>query len=355
MGLRIRATTIALSVIWTAAMLAAAFPAMAQPARIALVVGNGNYSSFPALLSCPESSRDVANALRSLGYRVVERQDVTSGGMAAAIGEFSGSMETTPDASVFVYICGYAAGFNDRPFLLPVSANIRRPSDLMTQGILAKAFLDLLSPGSPSRGLVALDLVTAPDASAPVLDTLTEVPVPDGSALIAVIGRPPAAGPTALAVALAAELAVPGVQSGTLLNSVESHLSADPAAQIGALRMPSVSLPLAADEQPSLTTDSSLPGPVQPAESVETAADATAAAAGDTASIATFPDEGAMTTGERRRVQEALTRVGYYAGGIDGIFGPETRAAIRRFQYEIGVEKTGVITGAQAARLLAWQ
>ncbi len=62
-----------------------------------------------------------------------------------------------------------------------------------------------------------------------------------------------------------------------------------------------------------------------------------------------------MTVGERRRVQEALARLGYYAGEIDGLFGPETRAAIRRFQHEIGVEMTGVITGAQAARLLTWQ
>ena len=62
-----------------------------------------------------------------------------------------------------------------------------------------------------------------------------------------------------------------------------------------------------------------------------------------------------MTAGERRRVQEALFRVGYYGGGIDAVFGPETRAAIRRFQHEIGVEMTGVITGAQVARLLTWQ
>lgn len=60
-----------------------------------------------------------------------------------------------------------------------------------------------------------------------------------------------------------------------------------------------------------------------------------------------------MTIGERRRVQEALRRLGYYAGEIDGLFGPETRAAIRRFQHEIGVTMTGIITGAQATRLLS--
>jgi peptidoglycan hydrolase-like protein with peptidoglycan-binding domain len=59
-----------------------------------------------------------------------------------------------------------------------------------------------------------------------------------------------------------------------------------------------------------------------------------------------------MTVGERRRVQQGLAAIGYYSGAIDGLFGPETRAAIRRFQYEIDVEMTGVITGGQATRLL---
>ena len=174
MRLRISFSLIARAVVCGPLLLLSAVPALAQPARIGLVVGNSNYSALPALPGCQVSSRDLAKALRGLGYQVVERQDVTSGGLAAAISEFSRGMESTPGASVFVYICGYAAGMNDRPFLLPVSASIRRPSDVMTQGMLAKAILDVLVRGNPSRGLVALDVVPMPDASAPVLDTLTE-------------------------------------------------------------------------------------------------------------------------------------------------------------------------------------
>ena len=45
-------------------------------------------------------------------------------------------------------------------------------------------------------------------------------------------------------------------------------------------------------------------------------------------------------------VQRALARRGYYRGGIDGDIGPGTRAAIRSYQYNRGLEVTGRIDGA---------
>jgi hypothetical protein len=40
-------------------------------------------------------------------------------------------------------------------------------------------------------------------------------------------------------------------------------------------------------------------------------------------------------------VQDALARRGYYAGQVDGVIGPETRAAIREFQRDNGLAVTG--------------
>jgi hypothetical protein len=42
-------------------------------------------------------------------------------------------------------------------------------------------------------------------------------------------------------------------------------------------------------------------------------------------------------------VQRALSRRGYYRGGIDGEVGPGTRAAIRQYQYDRRLEVTGRI------------
>jgi peptidoglycan hydrolase-like protein with peptidoglycan-binding domain len=59
-----------------------------------------------------------------------------------------------------------------------------------------------------------------------------------------------------------------------------------------------------------------------------------------------------MSDGDRRQVQEALERLNYYNGPVDGIFGPQTRAAIRRYQRTIGVESTSRLTAEEATRLV---
>ncbi len=63
------------------------------------------------------------------------------------------------------------------------------------------------------------------------------------------------------------------------------------------------------------------------------------------------PDD-QMTDTDRRRVQIALVRLGYYDGKIDGIFGPDSRAAIRRYQHELGADMSGRLTAAQASKLV---
>jgi peptidoglycan hydrolase-like protein with peptidoglycan-binding domain len=65
-----------------------------------------------------------------------------------------------------------------------------------------------------------------------------------------------------------------------------------------------------------------------------------------------MPAQADMTDANRRQVQEALRRLGYYRGPMDGIFGPLTQAAIRRFQQSVAAEPTGSLTAAEANRLV---
>jgi len=42
-------------------------------------------------------------------------------------------------------------------------------------------------------------------------------------------------------------------------------------------------------------------------------------------------------------VQKALTRRGYHCGGIDGVYGAQTRSAVKRYQFHHGIRPTGIL------------
>ncbi|MGF6226851.1 peptidoglycan hydrolase-like protein with peptidoglycan-binding domain [Inquilinus ginsengisoli] len=63
--------------------------------------------------------------------------------------------------------------------------------------------------------------------------------------------------------------------------------------------------------------------------------------------------EPALTTAQRRKVQERLTALGHYRSPVDGRFGDGTRRAIALYQRAGGAAATGRLTQAQADALLA--
>lgn len=63
-----------------------------------------------------------------------------------------------------------------------------------------------------------------------------------------------------------------------------------------------------------------------------------------TAPQRTLPGNSAAFAEIVRRIQAALFAQGYYTGAIDGTVGPETRAALSKFQKDHGLEITGTIT-----------
>jgi hypothetical protein len=340
-------------------------PAHAAPAHEALVIGNGTYDSLPALPACLLSAHAVSAALRNAGFEVTEREDATSGGTDAAIGEASRSLAAAPGATAFVYVCAYATALNDRAFLLPTSANIARPTDVLTQGVLAKSLVGMLTRGGVRTAVVAFDVVPAPGAPTTLgLDTAVQGDLPDGLGSIAVSQAAPPDAPTPLAASLVASLKAPTVQIGPLLAAVQQQLAGTKALTIAAIQVPGAPSYLVGGAAPAPSaaappTQAAAPPPqaTPPPQAATPAAPppaggAVAAGAAALAEAAgALPAEDQMTDADRRRVQTALARLGYYDGKVDGVFGPDTRAAIRRYQHELHSAMTGQLTAEQATRL----
>jgi hypothetical protein len=330
------------------ASLGAIQPAAAQTAqRVALVLGNGAYLVQPPVPACPPAARAVADRLRAAGYDVVDRNDVSGGGLDAALADFSGRLAKAPGAGAFIYICGRGASLNDRAFLLPVSATLERPTDLFTQGVLVKAIYDALARSGAGPSVVALDVMPPAGAKPTGFDSVAQAAASDGLAAITVFETSPGPAGTPLSSALTATLgSAPTIENGAFVAAVQQRLGSTSATTIAVVRQPTtagliVGRPAVAAAPPVATPPVQPPTPPVAAPTVAT----------PPPPDATMPEEDLMTAEQRRRMQEALKLLGYYNVPLDSVFGPETRAAIRRFQMQVMAEPTGRLTPQQASRL----
>ena len=322
----------------------------AEPPRAALVIGTANYSSLPSVVGCARSANAISAALRALNFQITERQDASTGGIDAGMSEFSDRL-TNGKGPGFVYVCGYATDFNNRTFVLPTTVRIGRPSDVITQGVLAKSMLATVSRDPATMAVVVFDLIPLPGPTPPIrLDVLATAAVPDGVGVIAATETTTPQGPTPLAAALVAALSGPDVSTEGVLANVKSRLASS-SSTLTAWHVPAHAGFLAGGPPVSV------PPPPPPAAAPIATQIAPPVAPPVTAPVAVapsvqLPDETQMTEFDRRQVQGSLVRLGYYDRVVDARFGPETRAAIRRYQHEIGSEMTGRLTADQATRLV---
>lgn len=327
-------------------------PAHSAPTGVALVIGNGRYSTLSPLPACTVSSRSVSSTLRQLGFAVTERQDVSTGQLEAGIDAFQSAVEASPDVPTVVYFCGYAAGFNNRAFLLSVSASIQQPSDTMTQGMLAKALVDSVARSGHGPALVVLDVFQPGTSLDPLgLATLDRADLPATIGLLGVTeANDDTGGLTPLATALVPVLQGAAAEITQIPDQVTRRLSTTSTVTISLHR--DAAAPVAAAQSAPVE-----PPPVVAAEPIAPPSSLPASTLGSRPReiAAEVSDETQMNDVDRRTIQAALGRLGYYSGRIDGAFGAETRAAIRRLQFELRAPMTGIISGDQMHKLASNQ
>jgi hypothetical protein len=332
--------------------------AQSQPLHTALIISNAQYAELPPLPRCTTSAALVRDTLKAKGFEVVERSDVRRGEFDAAIGALAKRAAGTPPSVAVLYYCGYAREFNGRPFLLPAAANITRENDVLTQGLIAKSLIDSLARVGESAGVVLIDGFQPSDTVATGLAKLAEQTQPGSFAVIGANNDAAAPGPTATAQALRGQLAGEEVSLEKFVAGMRADLAksgANGAVFVAASGRPAFLVggkpPPAAAPPPSPPV-ASAPPPPAPAPTPAPTPSPPPAAPAPPPQQQVMVDEDRMSDQERRQVQVALATLGYYSGRIDATFGPETRAAIRRYQFEIKAEMTGRLTAEQATKLV---
>ena len=219
---------------------AGAVPMQAQQQtepRIAFVVGNSTYGPG-AIPNALNDAGLVAEALRSIGFEIVEGGNLSQPDFIQGYREFLGKVEAAgPETLAFVYFSGHALSFEGENFLLGVDAQLARESDIPIQGIRLS---DLMRPlaDAPARAKVMMIDAARPLPFRPqgrgLAVGLASIEPPQGM-LIAYSSAPGTVVPDrpgdygAYATAIAEMLRAPGVDLDTAFTHIRSrtHLTTE--------------------------------------------------------------------------------------------------------------------------------
>jgi hypothetical protein len=126
----------------------------AQGRKVALVVGNSAYATGP-LRNPANDARDVAAALRQLGFSVTLQTDADKKTMYRLADQF-GSDIRGADIALFYY-SGHGVQANGENYLIPVGAEIGLASDVEIEGAQLQRIMGRLNAGGAGTNVVILD------------------------------------------------------------------------------------------------------------------------------------------------------------------------------------------------------
>jgi uncharacterized caspase-like protein len=151
-----------LSLLGLLALLASAIvPASAQTPqqekRIALVVGNGNYTKEP-LATAANDAGLIAQTLQAAGFDVIGARDLDGDTLRKSFRDFVQKAEAAPaDTVAMVYFAGYGIQLAGENYFIPVDSAISRDTDIPIEGMRISDYTRQLASLPLKASIVVLD------------------------------------------------------------------------------------------------------------------------------------------------------------------------------------------------------
>jgi len=123
--------------------------------RIALVIGNGAYTTAPPLKNPPNDARDMAATLRALGFDVTSGINANQRDMKRLIREFGQKLKS--GGSGLFYYAGHGVQSKGRNYLIPVDAEIQSEAEVEDSGVDVSLVLNYMDDAQNGLNIVILD------------------------------------------------------------------------------------------------------------------------------------------------------------------------------------------------------
>lgn len=129
----------------------------AEPARLALVIGNGAYTLGP-LANPTRDAALVAGSLKAVGFQVTEVENADRRAFERAVVDFGRALKAAGKDSIgLFYYAGHGIQAEGENYLIPVDAKIKDALDLRIEAIPATTVMASLESAGNSLNIVVLD------------------------------------------------------------------------------------------------------------------------------------------------------------------------------------------------------
>jgi formylglycine-generating enzyme required for sulfatase activity len=146
-----------LSLALLAATILGSGAAMSAETRVALVIGNSEYSSGP-LPNPANDAKMISETLSNLGFEVITRRNADQNTMKRAIQDFGARLEKAgPEAVGLFYYAGHGVQLNGRNYLIPTTAQIEREGDVEIEAVSADWVIEQMRYARNRLNIVILD------------------------------------------------------------------------------------------------------------------------------------------------------------------------------------------------------
>lgn len=126
--------------------------------RIALVVGNGSYSSVSSLANPARDANLIAETLKELGFEVTLLVDSSRANLRRGISQFGRDLRNAGrDATGLFYYAGHGVQSFGTNYLLPVDVNLTDAADLDLVAIEAASVLQQMNSAKNQTNIMILD------------------------------------------------------------------------------------------------------------------------------------------------------------------------------------------------------
>ena len=127
-----------------------------KPARLALIIGNGNYPDASAPLAQPiNDARALTATLRRSGFDVDVVEDASKDDMQRAVARLQSKIK--PDSVVMLFFGGFGVQAGRESFMVPVDARIWKESDVKREAISVESVLEEIRERGARAKLVVID------------------------------------------------------------------------------------------------------------------------------------------------------------------------------------------------------